>query len=93
MRREIVSRWFRRGGRDLLASPLGLYRVLGALISAGLIYVLAQILGLANAMTGQVFLLALLACAVWFGIDVLLNAQNGQSRVSSAHDSRGISCR
>jgi hypothetical protein len=67
----IVGRWARRGCRDLLASPLGLYRVFGALIIAVLVYGLAQMLRLGNAMTWPVLLLTLLACAIWLVVDVV----------------------
>jgi len=70
-RSAVDGRWARRGSRDLLASPLGLYRVLGALIIAGLVYALAQLLRLGNAMTWPVFLLTLLGCAIWLGVDVV----------------------
>lgn len=65
----VVRRWFRRGWRDLLAGPLGLYRVLGALIAASLVYALAQLLRLGNATTWPVLLLTLLACAIWLVVD------------------------
>jgi hypothetical protein len=70
-RLAIVDTSARRGWRDFRASPLGLYRILGALIIAGLVYALAQLLKLGNAMTWPVFLLTLLACAIWLVVDVV----------------------
>ena len=70
--RKSIVRWLRRGWWDIASSPLGLYRVLGAIILALLAYVVSLWLAKPkDAMSWSAVWPSLLACLIWFAAIVV----------------------